>query len=847
MTNLYPIKYPELPLNKPMCKLRTLLFRTIFVFIAAGIGQSFGQTCTIIASSNNVCAGTNVSFSVSITGGGTPVSYAWDFGDGFSGSTPLPGHNYLTAGTYTPTVTVTFSGGGTCNASGAQIKVSALPLSKYVITTEDSMCFRNNKLCIKDESVPGPSNAPIKRRLFQLSNGFILTENAPYSNTICYENNINLGGHLYTLVLEVTDTNNCTSRLEKTDSVVLFPRMQSISFNTNYIPTCFTTLVNFVNTSLLPPSVVKKFYWNFGDGGVDSTTWPGPSHLYTAPGAFLAKLYTVDINNCRDTAVAPDLIQNIIPDSTIYITQKNLCYKNNKFKFVSNNSGGTTFWTIYNNNNDIVHTAISNSPTDTIMHGFNTCGEFRVNMRVQFSNCSVETDTMVIAYGPDAIIQNDTDVVLNRTQCEVWDTVYFKTPVPYLSCQFSNASMEHLWDFNDPFAPPCTTDTRNGINAGINCNFSKDSMKVSHVYTPGQDRCYYPSLYMKDPILGCDDVDTISLGLTAPDAGWDSTIVPPRPGFVIVAPAKPCLNQSISFSLKETLPICGFENAWVNVDSACGKNNWIPVTDIKGRTFEHAYNSTCDTLDGYVTIGVIIKNGKDKFGNECYDTAWYHHMLKMTPIVPFFSMKVSASCNAVTVKITPDDSIQFNLKKVQWGYSITSWEDIESYLANSSQNINKSGSTQNFTLTDSVIHSIQLSDTLNGVYTFSSTLQNQEGCARSGFQAIGVGSFREFFRQKTVYCLEDSVEIEDFVRYYDANTADLLSLSQQWKDPLRAAANKEKLWWDMGDGRGFVLTGPKPKVKYDQPGRYTITMVSQDSIGCMDTLVKNRLYRSGRA
>ncbi|HEU5183331.1 MAG TPA: PKD domain-containing protein [Gemmatimonadaceae bacterium] len=44
---------------------------------------------------------------------GDIVSYAWDFGDGESGTGPTPAHTYATGGTYTATLTVTDAGGHT--------------------------------------------------------------------------------------------------------------------------------------------------------------------------------------------------------------------------------------------------------------------------------------------------------------------------------------------------------------------------------------------------------------------------------------------------------------------------------------------------------------------------------------------------------------------------------------------------------------------------------------------------------------------------------------------------------------------------------------------------------------
>jgi gliding motility-associated-like protein len=753
----------------------------------------------------------------------------------------MPGHTYVTPGDYTPSVTVNFAGGTSCTVNGPQIRVFALPVAKYVITSADSMCFKNNRLCILDQSVAGSSGAPIKKRIFQLNNGFVNIEDAPYANTLCYENNINFNGFSYTMVVEVTDTNNCSSRLEKPDSVVLHPRMQPISFSATYKPSCFGTAVTFSNTSTLTLPNVKKFYWDFNDGQMDSTNWSSVVHNYTMFGSFSPKLFTIDRNNCRDTAVAATAVENIIPDSTIYIsTPKAQCFNGNKFKFVSNNSSsGNTFWTVYSDNNDIVFTGISIGRTDTFAVSFNTCGRFRVNMKVQLPDCSAETDTFVFVNGPIAIIQNDTHKVLNRTQCEISDTIYFKTPVPYLSCRFGNGPMEHVWDFDDAFALPCTTDTKLGINVTMNCNFSKDSMNVKHAYTPGRERCYYPKLYMTDPVLGCTDMDSISLALTQPDAGWDSTATPVRRGLFYRNTTKPCLNTSVIFSLKETLPICGLEKAWFNPDSACNKNNWVEIPNDPSREFSHSYASTCDSVDGYVTVGLIIKNGKDKNGNDCYDTAWYHHMLKMTPLKPEFTLKSAPTCSDVTIRATPDDSTQYNLNRVTWRYAVRTWDDIESYqLGIATEYTTAPLIHQVFSGTDSIIHAQQIRDTMEGVYSFTATYTNNEGCSRAAFGTEARGVFNEFYKQRTVYCLEDSVPVIDFVRYYNGRFNDNLSPVNFWADPARSGANKEQIWWNMGDGKGFAYAGSAPKVKYDRPGKYTITMVTRDSLGCMDTLVK---------
>lgn len=46
-----------------------------------------------------------------------------------------------------------------------------------------------------------------------------------------------------------------------------------------------------------------------------------------------------------------------------------------------------------------------------------------------------------------------------------------------------NECVLRLWDFDDDYCEKCTTDTKNGVNVGKNCKYSKDSLP-SHWYTP---------------------------------------------------------------------------------------------------------------------------------------------------------------------------------------------------------------------------------------------------------------------------------------------------------------------------------------------------------------------------
>ena len=92
---------------------------------AKGLVANANSTVTVTSplsasftySPSNPAALSNVQFTASATGGTSPYSYTWDFGDGTTNSGASVGHSYLLPGTYTVTLTVVDANGLTTTAS----------------------------------------------------------------------------------------------------------------------------------------------------------------------------------------------------------------------------------------------------------------------------------------------------------------------------------------------------------------------------------------------------------------------------------------------------------------------------------------------------------------------------------------------------------------------------------------------------------------------------------------------------------------------------------------------------------------------------------------------------------
>lgn len=775
---------------------------------------SFGQNCSIEVSTNIVCVGNTLLFSLKYDAGFVPVTYNWNFGPGQGTSLQsTPVHQYNNRGVFTPAVTVVFSNSSTCTVNGPPIKVMDNPKANFNITTSTVQCFKNNQLCVTDNSTVGLDNAPFKSRLFYFGDGDFDTTHPSSGSNICHNYTNPLGG-LYTLVLEVTDTNNCMDRVQMNEVLTIWAKIQDIVFKTNYTVQCNKTPVLFNNTSKIPLSQVKSYKWDFGDGATATSPWTNFTHLYTQTGVFTAKLSIEDLNGCRDTFALNPAAVNLIIDSTIYLSRTASCYYANGFTIQSKNGApSVVYWAFYKVGEPTRIDSLLNINYDSVH--FDDCGLYQIRMYVKLGTCFTRTDTLVKVYGPKSVIETKMDPIGGSVQCEINDTVYFRQPPGDHSCFYQNADRYRLWDFDDPWALPCTTDTKSGINVNVNCRYSKDSIPVKHFYTPGKEGCYFPKLILKDAILGCSDTSTAALKLTQPDAGWDSTITPPRRGLHWTGNA--CLLSNIHFYLDETLPLCGRERAWVMQDSACPNATWIPI-DTLVNWFDLTYSTTCNP-QGWVTVGLIIKNGKDKNGNPCYDTAWYHHFFKLLPLEPTFSaVRINTGCGPWIIKLTMMDSIQDSLTRVLFNI-------------NNEYNI-----VMDYGPTDSVIPSQYITFTKPGIKRFIVQLTNTRGCDRVYSLSMYFGFMSSFQVSKETLCLSDTLNLTDGINYY-------FSTVPYWRDTSRANAGKEKIYWDIGDGTGFSKTGPLLKHKYNLPGNYQIRMVAVDSSGCRDTLVYPRLIK----
>ena len=250
-----------------------------------------GPTASFTTSVPGSCLLSIVSFiDHSLSDGIHPITtWIWNYGDGIIDTltTPPFQHAYSTPGTYTITLTVKDSKG----CLDTYISTSTINISKPVANfhSADTVSCPGKTINFTDSSA-----GPGLNYNWSFGDGAASTATNP---THVYAND-----GQYTIRLIITDQYGCKDTI--TRPAYIHIASPHASFNmSDSVGTCPPLFVDFTNTSLNYSSVS----WDFGDG--TSTQSDNPSHFYSIPGLYLAKLIITSPGGCTDSISKPILLR----------------------------------------------------------------------------------------------------------------------------------------------------------------------------------------------------------------------------------------------------------------------------------------------------------------------------------------------------------------------------------------------------------------------------------------------------------------------------------------------------------------------------------------------------------
>lgn len=207
---------------------------------------------------------------------GTISDYEWDFGDGTSGTTVTPSHQYATAGSYNVTLTVTDDLGATASVS-LVVVANAAPTASFI---GDCTLLT----CDFDASASSDTDGTIDAYAWTFGDGGTATGSTP-SHTFA-------PGGPYTVTLTVADDLGASAQDTQSVAVNAAPTASFVSTCSDYSCTFDAA------SSSDPEGPIASYDWDFGDGSTASGVTA--SHAYVAPGEYTVTLTIADSENVTD-------------------------------------------------------------------------------------------------------------------------------------------------------------------------------------------------------------------------------------------------------------------------------------------------------------------------------------------------------------------------------------------------------------------------------------------------------------------------------------------------------------------------------------------------------------------
>jgi PKD repeat protein len=214
---------------------------------------------------------------------GTITGYAWEFGDGTTGTGSTVSHTYPSAGDYTARLTVTDNRGGTATVSKtvtATVHVNAVP--QAVIATSAT----GLKLELDGSGSSDPDGS-IASYAWNFGDGGTATTASP-SHTYAAEGT-------YTVTLVVTDNEGAASAPASKQVTVTNAKPQAAFDSTDSGLTASFDATG----SRDPDGSVASYAWDFGDGS--DGTGSKPDHTYAGTGSYVVKLTVTDALGATDS------------------------------------------------------------------------------------------------------------------------------------------------------------------------------------------------------------------------------------------------------------------------------------------------------------------------------------------------------------------------------------------------------------------------------------------------------------------------------------------------------------------------------------------------------------------
>lgn len=454
------------------------------------------------------CIGSPISFTDSSTASGsTIVRWYWDFGNGRRDTATTNAartNSYAAAGTYTVRLVVENQSGCRSVAFTRSVVVTAFPVADFALPA--AVCLPVGRAAFTDaSSIADGTQAQFKYR-WEFGDGGIDS----VRNPVHFYN----GTGPFTVKLRVTSGAGCIKDTSKVLSNVFAQPQASFTVPAEL---CLRDSSRFASTSTAANQAIVKYYWNFGNGQIDSVM--NPVRRYATADTFTVRHWIVSDKGCfSDTAVQQHIV-NPLPTAA-FNTSSPAC-ENNAISFAdaSNPRVGTLTRWQWNLGDATVRDLSSGAP---FTHVYSVFGPRQVSLVVTNSKgCVGDTLRRMVQINP---LPRPDFVVPEVCLTDAFAVFTNNSSIP----DGTGSTLSWQWNFGDAAATPANPNTSTARNA-------------QHRYSAVGN---YTVRLVVTSANGC--VDSVSKVLTV---NGDR----PRADFVVLNDTRLCANETISIQNKSTV------------------------------------------------------------------------------------------------------------------------------------------------------------------------------------------------------------------------------------------------------------------------------------------------------
>jgi len=417
------------------------------------------------ASTSSACTGSAVSF----TNQTSPAAsqYSWDFnGDGTADSFSANSiYVFQSPGTYTPSLTATYSSGCSATFSGASVIVQPGLVVSFT-TNQTTSCEVPFSVTFQNTTFGTGLNST------WYVNGTSVGTGSPYSHTFTTYGN-------YNITQFVSNSSGCSSQQTQNNLIVVQPA--SVTFD-HPVFTCAGEPFEITAANATTTSPVTEWNWDFNGDQLIDATGQFPIWEFPSAGTFDITLNIVTASGCEAswTSSAPVLVLHSANPG--FTSNTTLSCAGESIEFCIPASNGNQFsW----NFGDASGWVTMDDGELCLTHDYQDTGYFDITLTVfnQACNSTVTFDNYLYITPPVSIFDFNID-------CS-----------NLLEVSFGDLSIEAdglIWDFGD----------------GSASVFNQEDL--THIFpSPG---IYEVTLTAINDILGCPDESTATINLFPPSA-----------------------------------------------------------------------------------------------------------------------------------------------------------------------------------------------------------------------------------------------------------------------------------------------------------------------------------------